>query len=870
MLNESLTGPEAGGTARRRRPKRTSRAVLIADRIADATITVGGLMVIFAVAGIMVFLVEVVVPLFTGGSVGTHTQYRLPPAEGAVLYTAVDEYNTVAVELGANGRLAAHHLRTGAMVANVDAGLGGADITAFAATLAGEEVMFGLADGSVRFGSVGIPIQVLAANGMPAGLRRLDERDATDGEAVYTPIAGGQVRKVALSFKSEEPQRVSDRPIRLLDYRLGGTVERPTRAFVTIDDAGAVRLSLAESRVNLLTRKASTRVSTSALPPLPDGLRPAFVLLTDKADQVYVAAEDGTILRYDTRDFDDPVLAERIDVLPGDLRLTAFRFLIGEQQIVVGASDGSADVYFRIQNHNAASTDGYSLVLGHPLERQPAPIVKVAPSKRSKMFATADADGNIWVRHATSEQTLLRLDSGEGAAGLVMSPRDNGLYAVDSRRQADFWSISVPHPETTLGTLFGKVWYEGYPAPSYTWQSSSGTDSFEEKFSLVPLIFGTIKATVYSLLFAVPIALLAAIYTSEFVQPRVRAVVKPMMEMMASLPSVVLGFIAALVLAPFVETWLAAVFAAFLTFPLCLLAAAYGWQFLPPTVAGRLSGVPKFLMMAAVVVLAGVLAVASAPWLEDLFFGGDVRAWANGDVGSGAPLVFFLAMPVAYILSALTYDRLAGRWLPALVPSGSGGAAKAKSLLRWLVVLGGAACASAALAAGMTWSGFEARGGIVDTYVQRNTLVVGFAMGFAVIPLIYTLAEDALNAVPEHLRAASLACGATPWQTAVRIILPAAVSGVFAAVMVGMGRAVGETMIVVMAAGNTPLMDWNVFNGLRALSANIAVELPEAVRDGTLYRVLFLAALTLFIMTFVINTAAEVVRQRFRKRAVQL
>lgn len=201
---------------------------------------------------------------------------------------------------------------------------------------------------------------------------------------------------------------------------------------MTIDDAGAVRLSLAESRVNLLTRKASTRVSTSALPPLPDGLRPAFVLLTDKADQVYVAAEDGTILRYDTRDFDDPVLAERIDVLPGDLRLTAFRFLIGEQQIVVGASDGSADVYFRIQNHNAASTDGYSLVLGHPLERQPAPIVKVAPSKRSKMFATADADGNIWVRHATSEQTLLRLDSGEGAAGLVMSPRDNGLYAVDS------------------------------------------------------------------------------------------------------------------------------------------------------------------------------------------------------------------------------------------------------------------------------------------------------------------------------------------------------------------------------------------------------------------------------------------------------
>ncbi len=158
----------------------------------------------------------------------------------------------------------------------------------------------------------------------------------------------------------------------------------------------------------------------------------------------------------------------------------------------------------------------------------------------------------------------------------------------------------------------------------------------------------------------------------------------------------------------------------------------------------------------------------------------------------------------------------------------------------------------------------------MDTYVQRNTLVVGFAMGFAVIPLIYTLAEDALNSVPEHLRAASLACGATAWQTSIWVILPAAVSGVFAAIMVGMGRAVGETMIVVMAAGNTAIIDWNLFNGLRALSANIAVELPEAVKDDTLFRVLFLAALTLFAMTFVVNTVAELVRQRFRKKAVQL
>jgi phosphate transport system permease protein len=88
--------------------------------------------------------------------------------------------------------------------------------------------------------------------------------------------------------------------------------------------------------------------------------------------------------------------------------------------------------------------------------------------------------------------------------------------------------------------------------------------------------------------------------------------------------------------------------------------------------------------------------------------------------------------------------------------------------------------------------------------------------------------------------------------------------------MVGISRAVGETMIVVMAAGNTPILDWNLFSGLRALSANIAVELPEAVRDSTLYRLLFLAALTLFAMTFVVNTIAELIRLRFRKRSAQL
>jgi phosphate transport system permease protein len=181
------------------------------------------------------------------------------------------------------------------------------------------------------------------------------------------------------------------------------------------------------------------------------------------------------------------------------------------------------------------------------------------------------------------------------------------------------------------------------------------------------------------------------------------------------------------------------------------------------------------------------------------------------------------------------------------------------------------ACAKALTLFGLdSRASFPLIGPVLGTYVQRNSLIVGFIMGFAIIPIIYTISDDALTSVPEHLRSASLASGATPWQTTVRVIVPTAMSGLFSATMIGLGRAVGETMIVLMAAGNTPILEWNIFNGFRTLAANIAVELPEAVVGSTHYRILFLAALTLFVITFIVNTVAEVIRQRFRKRAFEL
>jgi len=300
------------------------------------------------------------------------------------------------------------------------------------------------------------------------------------------------------------------------------------------------------------------------------------------------------------------------------------------------------------------------------------------------------------------------------------------------------------------------------------------------------------------------------------------------------------------------------------------MVAAYLWQMIPLRIALRIQGSPKFFATVLVVVSAIYGAVKLGDWFEGVFFMGDFRAWVNGDVGGPEPMLFLLALPLSFIVISVFVSRFYGRAFALVMKRISQFRAALLEMGRWVGSALLALLCSLAIAKILALLGLDVRGTFVDTYVQRNTLIVGFAMGFAVIPIIYTIAEDALNAVPEHLRAASLGCGATPWQTAIYVVLPTAVSGVFSAIMIGMGRAVGETMIVVMATGNTPIIDMNIFNGLRALSATIAVELPEAVKGGTLYRILFLSGLVLFAMTFVINTVAEIIRLRFRKRAMQL
>ncbi len=856
-------------------PKHTRRWVLIADKIADRVISIGGVLVIGAVLGMMVFLIYEVIPLFRGAKADFKKVYTVKPTDGPVLGLSVDEYKTVVAAIHKDGSVNVWHAESGLPLQSESFNLKGKTVTAFSKTMDNSSVAFGFSDGSVRFGKILFKSDVLPQDEEPRGLQEINENDSTDGSSIFSHIPGKQVRRISVAIELEEEVKVSEagNSIIALDYRYSQFGERPKKTFVTVDGSGAAAVNVAESKLNLFTRKATTTVSKSSLPPVP--LKPSikYAVVNDAGEEVYFAAKDSTIYRYNVRDFQNPFLAETTKLLPAGVELTALGFLAGERSLVVGGSDGSLNIFFLLRREKSPSKDGYQLVKTRELESQSAGIAAFVPAMSGKTFATGDTRGNLWLRYATSPSALLKLKLPEEVTSneaVTLAPHTDAVIALVNGKAATMWGLKIQHPETSWNTLFGKVWYEGYPEPTYTWQSTGATDDFEPKLSLVPLIFGTIKATFYSLLFAIPIALLGAIYTSEFLPLRARNKVKPVMEVMASIPSVVLGFVAALVLAPIVESWIAALLLAFVVVPLSFIGFAFLWQMLPPPLAVRFQGMPKFILMFVAMGVSLYTSYKAGPLFEKVFFNGNFISWVNGSTGQAAPFLFLLNLPGMAVLVSWVTARLYGYQFHSYIRTVPMPYSAMLDLVRWLGIVAMTVILSYALALLMQYAGFDPRGSFVGTYVQRNTLIVGFAMGFAVIPIIYTLAEDALNAVPDHLRSASLGCGATPWQTAKWIILPTAVSGVFSAIMIGMGRAVGETMIVVMSAGNTPVIDWNILNGLRALSANIAVELPEAPKDATLYRVLFLTGLVLFGMTFVINTIAELVRIHFRKRATQL
>lgn len=860
------------------RRRSTTPLVAIVDRLCRYTITFGGIGTIVAVLGVCLFLLWVALPLMGGGSV-TAASTAPRASERPVVAAAEDDYRRAAWTLHDDGTAIAFATADGKELSRQVA-FDPQQVSRI--TAHGDQVLLGGRDGSVQLLRIEFSSDVIDSSDAPAALTattgpRVPGTVAIVDGVLYEFTQEGQWRRQQLRVSHDAPVQLGSAAVLQLDA--ANTARGELLTALTAD--GVLHFKARTTRENLLTgeqivtlRGASVPVQdlvpgfgAAAQPDLPDRL-----LLAGAGSSVYLIWNDGRLLRLDTRDIDAPRFTESVQLVPQGRRVSAVAFAIGRSTLLVGDDRGTVAAWFWIKPKDAQTADGQVLVQARTFAHagsNGSEVVALHASTRSRLFVAAHKDGRAEVLHGTSGRLVAKaqVPADDALQQLLLTPKEDGMLAIGARR-IHRWDLQPGHPEVTLASAFTPVWYEGDEAPTHTWQSTSGSDDFEPKLGLWVLVFGTLKATFYCLLFGVPLALLAAIYTSEFLHSRRKARIKPLIELMASLPSVVLGFLAALVFAPVVETHLMALLTMTLTVPLLLLLGAQLWQLVP---AAHRQLADRWRIPAALLVVPlGIgLALLLAPLLQTVLFGGDIHHWlavatqndALREQGASAfGGWFFALLPLAATASAFGITWFGAR-LPFMPDS---------SLGRFAIGTGLALLLTTLLGSLLTVSGFDLRGNLMGTFDQRNSLVVGFVMGFAVIPIIYTIAEDALSAVPEHLRAASLGAGATPWQTAVRIILPTAMSGVFSAVMVGLGRAVGETMIVLMAAGNTPLLEMNVFNGFRTLSANIATELPEAVRDSTHYRTLYLAALCLFVMTFVLNTVAEVVRQRFRKRAFQL
>jgi phosphate transport system permease protein len=884
---ETATVPTFTGRKRRT----TRKSVKVIDLAAKIIICAGGICVTLALAGIVAFLALVAIPLFRGAQLSNLSSAVLAkPAARAPLPVEKTERAAASVNkppakplaMGMDENLASvwvvdsqgdlsTYLAAGGELLKCEP-LGKQPVTAISNNQG--NLALGFADGSVRAGRVGQSFEYLDPKALAKELKPLAAGQVVaykGGAAALTD--SDQVRVARTTADLSEPLAIGRpaSPIVAVDYLFTKQFE----ALVAMRADGRLFFDTITKKENLMTGKTKRSVKSYEFPVSAEyqKQRPAALLMGLNGRLVFVVYPDGKLVRYNTDDPQHASVVEVTNLLRGGAKIAAVRMLLGNQTLIVTDTDGGVAGWFPVSTDGDEwRSDVLRMVKAHELEKQAAPIVAIGTSSRDRQFVTCDAKGEMFLRHMTSGQTQgkLHVDNAAAVAIVAMSPKNDAIAVLDESRGLTLLGLSNPHPDGSLAQMFLPVWYEGYGKPGYVYQSSAATDDAEPKMSLIPLIFGTIKATFYAMLFAVPIAVMSAIYTSEFMQPQARTVVKPLVEMMASLPSVVLGFIAALVLAPIVENAVMAVLMAFVAIPVGVAAFGFVWQLLPVYVARAVPSWAQFGIMLGLVLLAGWCSFLLGPAVESLLFSGDIKDWLAGRVGTATPGWAILLTPFIFLIGEFIFNKwikysLAGFRRDAR-PLVLGAVDLGLFLLLFLIAAGLATAAGSLLSS----IGWDLRGSIVGSYVQRNTLIVGMIMGFAIIPIIYTVSEDALSSVPDSLRAAALGAGATPWQTAIRVILPVAGSGIFSACMIGFGRAAGETMIVLMGSGRMPIIDINIFTGLSALSANIATELPEAPKYSTHFRVLFMSALVLFVLTFVVNTTAEIVRLRFRKRAHQL
>ncbi len=853
-----------------RRQRKTRLSVRLGEILSRSFITLGGIGTIVAIVLVCVFLVWVTIPLFSSAKTEPKGQHAVSwPSKPLIM--GVDSDQILGWAVLHDGSFTTFRLDTGEIILTQPLFVG-AKLTCASQPSRHDQFLVGFADGTIRLGKISTSAELLDESKVSPAVRELVKNASVKHQD------GLAHRHDNGSLTLHQAKAVFDAPVKLAAGQAVQAVDLSTRptgpVLCSLSADGILRVSEVTETKNLITGKVKKELSGGEMKvKLRDGNRlPEHVLINGVGDNVYLIWNDGTLQRVDARSIKEPRVVEEIKLTDGNTELTALQFMIGKTTLVTGDASGRVRAWFRVHDDSTRKEgDENHFVAAHELPQVNSKVTAIACSSRSRVLAVGYADGSSHLFNMSNERFLasVQLPEGTYAEQLILAPKEDGLYAWNKQGLAS-WNLQVAHPEFSLSTIIRPIWYEGYQAPAHVWQSSSGDDAFESKFGLWPLIFGTLKATFYSLLLGVPLALFAAIYTREFLHPKMRGVIKPTIEVMASLPSVVLGFLGALVIAPFVSNSLMTIVLGFIFVPLGFSVAGFLWHTLPSKWTRVLQG-RRFLFIMLVLPCTIMLAVWLAPPIEQWLFDGDFKQWLGKRPGTNSASGWLILMlPLAAVATLLTIANVVNPWLRRVSRSVSVSREAILNLLKCVLGILGTFVVAWLLAQLLSAFGLDPRTSFFGVYDQRNALVVGMMMGFAIIPIIYTLAEDALSSVPDHLRSASLGCGATTWQTASRIVLPTAMSGIFSAVMVGLGRAVGETMIVLMAAGNVPVLDLNIFNGFRTLSANIAVELPEAVQGSTHFRILFLAALVLFIFTFALNTFAESMRQRFRKRAFEL
>jgi phosphate transport system permease protein len=735
------------------------------DRSAKVLIGIGGIGVIVAILLIFLYLFYEVVPLFESAELDSVAEYQVQGTRSSeTLHLAVEEQSELAMRLDASGQVLFFEVENGDIRHSIDLPVPeGRNISSFAL----ESEQSGLFALGFDNGEI-----LIAAYDYQTSF------STADNSRIISPV-------IEYPFGENPYQLFDSSETVAIALRVTGE----NMLLSGVDETGKIALLRASRQVSLFAAfdAPGTAANFDIRAVSPSIIAPDTRQIFVDGDQLwlYLVNGEGQLRLLDIRKaFNDEVNGfAGLTRLTSDSSLpTEIEFLLGGISLLVAGQDGSISQWFLVREN-----DTVQLEKVREFSDTPNAITALSTEQRRKDFFTVDTDGIVSIYNTTAHREVFRGDiASSGNRFLAVSPRGDSLLLESSGGSYSFFEVHNEHPEVSWSAIWDKVWYEGYSEPDYIWQSSAATNEFEPKYSLVPLSFGTLKAAFYAMLLAAPLAICGAIFTGYFMAPAMRKKVKPLIELMEALPTVVLGFLAGLWLAPFVELNLLGIFTVLIILPVSILMASIAWANLPEKIRHSVPEGWEAGILIPVILLFTYLSFVVATPIETLFFNGDLRYWISNDLG-------------------VSYD-------------------------------------------------------------QRNAMVVGFAMGFAVIPTIFSIAEDAIFTVPRHLTYGSLALGATPWQSLQRVVLPTASPGIFSALMIGMGRAVGETMIVLMATGNTPIMDINIFEGMRTLAANIAVEIPESEVDSTHYRILFLAALVLFTFTFVFNTVAEIVRQRLRDK----